>query len=81
MGRGKPHTSQHVLREWRVLGFGKCGVTTSVRVQIEALSLLLRNGAWVREELSTDVSGRALCDRVPRVWVPPLLARVQQLAL
>jgi hypothetical protein len=41
----KPHTSEHVLREWRVLGFGKCGVTTSVRVQIEALSLLLRNGA------------------------------------
>ena len=45
----KPHTSRHVLREWRVIGFGKCGVTTSARVQIEALcpclSLLLRNGA------------------------------------
>jgi hypothetical protein len=56
----------------------KGGVTTSVRVQIEALSLLLRNGAWVREELSAYVCFVIVC--MPRVWVP-LLARVQQLAL
>ena len=69
----KPHCSRHVARAWRVLGFGKCGVATSVRVRLEALCLLLDHGAWVREPLSV----RVVCARVPSAW-EPLLARVRQ---
>ena len=45
----RPHSNRHMSREWGALGFGKCGVSTSVRVRQEALYLLLQRGAWVRE--------------------------------
>ena len=70
----KPHSSRHVSRVWRALGFGTCGVATSVRVRLEALCLLLEHGVWVREPLSV----RVVCARVPSVW-EPLLARARRL--
>ena len=48
----KPHSSRHLSRVWQALGFGWCGVATSVCVRLEALCLLLQHGAWVREPLS-----------------------------
>ena len=69
----KPHSSRHISRAWKVLGFGKCGGSTCMRVRLEALCLLLEHGVWVRVPLSVHV----LCDRVPHVW-EPLLARVRQ---
>ena len=48
------------------LGFGKCGVATTVRVRLGALCLLLRHGVWVREPLSVHV----VCDRVVIVCRP-----------
>ena len=72
----KPHSSRHVSRVWRVLGFGRCGGATPVRLRLKALCLLLEHGVWVREPLSVHV----LCDRVPCVWDwEPLLARVRRL--
>ena len=60
-----------------------CVTSDNVRAcTVKALSLLLRNGAWVREELSAYVCC-VIVYVLPRVWVMglPLLARVQQLAL
>lgn len=54
----KPHSSRHVSRAWQALGFGKWCGTTSVRVRLEALCLLLEHGVWVREPLSV----RVLCE-------------------
>ena len=70
----KPHSSRHVSRVWQSLGFGRCGVATSMCVRLEALCLLLQHGVWAREPLSV----RVVSDRVPRAW-EPLLARVRQL--
>ena len=56
------------LAVWAALGFRQCGGTTSVRVRIETLCLLLEHGVCVREPLSV----RVLCALVCREYSQPV---------
>ena len=74
----KPHSSRHVSRAWQALGFGKWCGTTSVRVRLEALCLLLEHGVWVREPLSVRVLCEGCAPSACGVGTAPV-ARLRQL--
>ena len=59
----RPHASRLVSRVWNAMGFGRCSGSTSVRVRLEALCVLLEHEHWMARPLAMHV----LC-RVAPAW-------------
>ena len=66
----RPHASRLVSRVWNAIGFGPCSGSSSVRVRLEALCVLLEHEHWMAQPLALHVlcpvqpAWRAVLERV-----------------